>query len=67
MAVSDVSGASAAADAADLVILVVDNAKDGGGEGHDRKTISLASDQQVLARCVSHRQECLDPCCCNSV
>ena len=44
--------AVAAVDAADVVVLVVDNAKDGGGEGHDRHTIALADDQQALADAV---------------
>lgn len=30
---------------ADYVVMVVDNAHDGGGEGHDRYTISLSEDQ----------------------
>ncbi len=50
--VSDVAGAVAAAKAAELVVLTVSNADDGGGEGHDRQTISLASDQQALAKAV---------------
>ena len=37
---------------ADGVILVVDNAKDGGGEGHDRYTISLSQDQIQLSQTV---------------
>jgi hypothetical protein len=34
--VADVGAAVALAKAADHVVLVVDNSKDGGGEGHDR-------------------------------
>eukprot|EP00051_Salpingoeca_urceolata_P030149 m.492197 g.492197 ORF g.492197 m.492197 type:complete len:824 (+) comp31802_c0_seq1:8-2479(+) len=48
----DVSGAVALAKAADFVVLVIDNAADGGGEGHDRYTIGLSSDQIALADAV---------------
>ena len=48
----DKEKATAAAKAADAVILVVDNFHDGGGEGHDRYTIGLAADQLVLANAV---------------
>lgn len=34
------------------MILVVDNAKDGGGEGHDRYNISLSAPQIALANAV---------------
>ena len=44
--------AVAAAKAADAVVLVVDNFKDGGGEGHDRYTISLSDSQKALASAV---------------
>ena len=41
--------AVAAARAADAVVFVADNAADGGGEGHDRETIGLSSDQREVA------------------
>jgi beta-glucosidase len=44
--------AAAAAKAADHVVLVVDNARDGGGEGHDRELISLSANQIALANAV---------------
>ena len=44
--------ATAAAKAADYVICVVDNARDGGGEGHDRYTIGLSPPQLALANAV---------------
>ena len=50
--VSDVGGAVAAAKSAQQVVLLIDNAKDGGGEGQDRHTISLATDQQALCDAV---------------
>jgi beta-glucosidase len=34
------------------VICIVDNAKDGGGEGHDRYTIGLSAPQILLANAV---------------
>lgn len=37
---------------ADFVIVVVSNAEDEGGEGSDRKSIALASDQMQLATSV---------------
>lgn len=48
----DVDKAVAAAKAADSVVLVVDNFRDGGGEGHDRYTVALSADQQALANAV---------------
>jgi beta-glucosidase-like glycosyl hydrolase len=47
--IKDSSKAVAAAKAADYVVMIIDNAKDGGGEGHDRDTISLSSDQMSTA------------------
>lgn len=47
--VRDPAKAVAAATEADFVVLMVDNAKDGGGEGHDRYTVGLSADQ--LATC----------------
>jgi uncharacterized cupredoxin-like copper-binding protein len=32
-----------------MVVIVISNAKDGGGEGHDREHISLADDQMAFA------------------
>ena len=52
VASTDVAKAVDAAKAADQVILVVDNARDGGGEGHDRMTIGLSADQIALANAV---------------
>jgi len=49
---TDVTKATAAAKSADQVILVVDNARDGGGEGHDRYTIALSDAQITLANAV---------------
>jgi beta-glucosidase len=46
------SKAVAAAKAADYVVMVIDNAKDGGGEGHDRTAISLSDHQMATARAV---------------
>ena len=48
----DPSKAAAAAKAADQVVLVVDNARDGGGEGHDRYTICLSASQLTMAQAV---------------
>ena len=48
----DVTKAVAAAKAADAVVLVVDNFRDGGGEGHDRYTIALSAPQIALAEAV---------------
>lgn len=48
----DVDKGVAAAKAAESVVLVVDNFKDGGGEGHDRYAIGLAADQLALANAV---------------
>ena len=48
----DATKAAAAAKSADAVVLVVDNFRDGGGEGHDRYTIGLSSDQISLANAV---------------
>ena len=42
----------AAAKDADVVVLLASNAKDGGGEGHDRYTIGLASDQEAFAQAI---------------
>jgi beta-glucosidase-like glycosyl hydrolase len=50
--ITNTADAVAAAKAADQVVLVVDNAKDGGGEGHDRQTISLSSAQVSLCDAV---------------
>jgi len=50
--VKDVAGATKNVKEADLCVLVIDNAKDGGGEGHDRHTISLSDEQLVLANAV---------------
>ena len=50
--IKDIQSAVAAAKAADFVILAVDNFKDGGGEGHDRYTIALSSEQLTLANAV---------------
>jgi len=48
----DTSKAVAAATSADFVVLVVDNSRDGGGEGHDRDTIALNSQQMAMAKAV---------------
>lgn len=50
--IRNIDAAVQAAQAADQVVLVVDNAYDGGGEGHDRYNISLSSDQIALANAV---------------
>ena len=50
--VSNTQAAVTAASVADQVVLVLDNAKDGGGEGHDRETIALSADQIKLAEAV---------------
>jgi len=50
--VDDLEGAVKAAKAAEQVVLVVDNALDGGGEGHDRLRIGLEAGQKVLAHAV---------------
>jgi hypothetical protein len=42
----------ALAQTADFVIVVVSNAEDEGGEGNDRSSIALASDQTKLATAV---------------
>lgn len=52
VASTSVTDATAAAKSADQVVLVVDNAHDGGGEGHDRYTISLSAPQLALAKAV---------------
>jgi len=46
------SDATAAAQAADYVILVASNAKDGGGEGHDRDEIYLDKGQHAVCTAV---------------
>lgn len=46
--VSDVDGGVAAAEAADVVILVADNAADGGGESNDRTYTHLEDSQKAL-------------------
>eukprot|EP00755_Sulcionema_specki_P029901 Sspe_Gene.93162::Locus_65868_Transcript_2_2_Confidence_0.667_Length_2346::g.93162::m.93162 len=48
----NVAKAVAAAEEADFVVLIASNAKDGGGESHDRYTISLESSQMALAQAV---------------
>lgn len=50
--ISNTEAAASAAKNADQVVLVLDNAKDGGGEGHDRYTIALSDDQIKLAKAV---------------
>lgn len=50
--ISNVTTAVALARAADAVVLVIDNAADGGGEGHDRHTIGPSADQVTLADAV---------------
>jgi hypothetical protein len=52
LASTDVTKATEMAKAADQVILVVDNARDGGGEGHDRYSIGLSDSQIALANAV---------------
>eukprot|EP00912_Choanoflagellata_sp_UC4_P000531 UC4_evm3s330 len=52
VASTNVKDGAAAAKAADFVVLVVDNARDGGGEGHDRYTIGLSQDQIDVANAV---------------
>ena len=52
VASTDASKGVAAAKAADFVVLAVDNFHDGGGEGHDRYTISLSPSQLALAQAV---------------
>lgn len=47
--ISDPPTVTAAAKAGDVVVFVASNAKDGGGEGHDRYNISLAADQMAAA------------------
>ena len=44
----DAASVQKAVAGADYVIMVVDNAKDGGGEGHDRYTISLSAAQIAM-------------------
>jgi len=48
----DAAKAAAAAKAADQVLLVIDNFHDGGGEGHDRTTIALSTEQITLCGAV---------------
>lgn len=43
---------AAACAPADSIVLVVDNAHDGGGEGHDRYTINLSDAQVALSHAV---------------
>ena len=52
LASTDCTKAAALAKSAELVVLVVDNFKDGGGEGHDRQTIGLSPAQIQLANTV---------------
>lgn len=47
-----VNDAIQAAQLADFVVLVASNAHDGGGEGQDRTTISLAANQMTLLQAV---------------
>lgn len=49
---TDPAKGAAAAKAADQVVLLVDNAADGGGEGHDRYVVYLSPKQQALANAV---------------
>jgi beta-D-xylosidase 4 len=49
---SKVNDAIQAAQLADFVVLVASNAHDGGGEGQDRTTISLAANQMTLLQAV---------------
>eukprot|EP00463_Aulacantha_scolymantha_P006379 TRINITY_DN800_c0_g1_i1.p1 TRINITY_DN800_c0_g1~~TRINITY_DN800_c0_g1_i1.p1 ORF type:complete len:418 (+),score=88.41 TRINITY_DN800_c0_g1_i1:936-2189(+) len=49
---SKIDDATAAAKAADYVILVASNSRDGGGEGHDRDSISLNTAQNSLCNAV---------------
>ena len=51
-AITGISQAVALAKTADYVIVVVSNAEDEGGEGSDRRSIALASDQMQLATSV---------------
>jgi hypothetical protein len=48
----DTTKAANAARDAEFVVIVVDNARDGGGEGHDRDTISLEAKQLAMAKAV---------------
>lgn len=50
--VNDIDGAAKAAKDAETVVLVIDNAYNGGGEGHDRYNISLEDHQQAYANAV---------------
>jgi len=49
----DAAEAAAAAKSAEQVVMVIDNARDGGGEGQDRYTIHLSADQLAVAQ-VAH-------------
>jgi len=49
---TDPDAAVAAAKSADFVVLVASNAKDGGGEGHDRDGIALDSKQLAVMNAV---------------
>ena len=49
---SERESAVALATESDLVVLVVDNAKDGGGEGHDRYTVGLSEAQIQLCEAI---------------
>ena len=46
------AAAASMAKASDAVVLVVDNARDGGGEGHDRYTVGLSEPQIALCEAV---------------
>jgi len=52
VASTDVTNATAAAKAADFLVLVIDNYKDGGGEGSDRYTIGLEDSQKSMVDAV---------------
>ena len=49
---ASIAQAVALAEQADQVIVVISNAEDEGGEGQDRKSIALASDQNAMAHAV---------------
>ena len=49
---SDRQSAVELASKSDFVVLVVDNAKDGGGEGHDRYTVGLSEAQIQLCEAI---------------
>eukprot|EP00940_MAST-03C_sp_MAST-3C-sp2_P001367 g1367.t1 len=51
--ISDISAAVAAATNADYVILLVDNFRDGGGEGLDRVNVTLSKEQIDLANAIA--------------